>query len=110
MRARAGNDEDQRRFAGLFGNAVAHLGHRPEVFWQLKLALRAQFDLVVTLVDVRISRQLRTQLGRSGCQSGFEGVADRVAITTGVDIGGADGSHQGEATEKGKQTRDRRHG
>ncbi|MNP30688.1 hypothetical protein D3C76_1237720 [compost metagenome] len=106
VRAGAGDDEDQRCRAVLPGQAVVQFLHRPEVVRQLVLALRAQLQRVVVLVDVRVVRHLRAQFRRRGGDGRLERVGQGVAVAGLVDVPGrrGPGESQGEAAEQGGHT------
>ncbi|MNC39900.1 hypothetical protein D3C75_885820 [compost metagenome] len=84
MRAGAGDDEHQRRRAGLAGQAVFQRLYRPEVVRQF--ATWAQAQAVVGLIDVGIVRQAGAQFRRGGSDGRLERIGQREAVACGVDL------------------------
>jgi hypothetical protein len=80
------DEEDQRRRMILLGQAIAQLLDRPEVVRQRLLALGAQVQGMVGLIDVAIGRQRGPQIRRRGGNGGLERIVQRVAIGGGIDI------------------------
>ncbi|MOA21909.1 hypothetical protein D3C78_1424270 [compost metagenome] len=103
--AGAGDDENQRCGAFLPGQAIAQRLHRPEIVRQLGFPLRAQFEVVVGLVDVFVPRHLAAQVRRCGGDGRLEGVGDRKTVGVRVEVRGQYLGTEDQAAQQGSESK-----